>query len=101
MSLVTIEVSKPFETYTVFKAGTDLFVHLAGPSESGGTGPCLCGFDRHARDEKGYHYIGFSVGGGVTGPGYRHHPCPECTALIDGRDIYGTHRELFTTGGAA
>ena len=91
MSLITIECSRPGDSYTLFEAGTDLYVHLAGPTERGGTGPCLCGFDRHATD------VGFSVGGGFTGPGYRHHPCVECAALADGRAITGTHKDLFAS----
>ena len=75
---------------TLFSSGVDLDVHLAGPGSTGGTGKILCGFDRFARD------IGFSVGGGVTGPGYRHHPCGDCAALAGDRSIRGTHRRLFT-----
>jgi hypothetical protein len=42
--------------------------------------------------------IGFSVGGGVTGPGYHHHACAGCIELIDGRPIGGTHSYLFLAG---
>ena len=94
-ALVTIECSLPGDPYTLFRSGTDLHVHLAAHSESGGTGPILCGFDRFARDSEGRIAIGFSVGGGVTGPGYRHHPCQECTSLIAGRPVQGTHAGLF------
>lgn len=87
-SVITIECSRPGDPYTMFESGTDLYVHLAAPSKHG-TGPCLCGFDRFAPD------VGFSVGGGVTGPGYRHHPCAECAALVGGRTISGTHAQLF------
>lgn len=89
-SVITIECSRPGDAYTMFKSGTELDVHLAAPAKRGGTGPCLCGFDRFGTD------IGFSVGGGVTGPGYQHHPCMECAALVDGREIVGTHAGLFT-----
>lgn len=64
-------------------------VHLAGPSETGGTGPCICGFDRHAQG------VGFSVGGGVTGPGVEHDVCAECAALVGDSTISGTHAALF------
>lgn len=60
------------------------------------TGPCLCGFDRFARDEMGRWVVGFSVGGGVTGPGYTHRPCDECKRLAGDRPIRGTHAALFT-----
>lgn len=93
-NLVTVECSRPNEPYTLLETGTVLDVHLAGPGAHGGTGPCLCGFDRHRR-ENGIHVVGFSVGGGVTGPGYRHHPCAECAALTNGRKINGTHARLF------
>jgi hypothetical protein len=87
--LTTIECSRSGDAYTLFKSGTDLDVHLAGPGKRGGTGPILCGFDRFARD------VGFSVGGGVTGPGYRHHPCVKCAELAGGRSVSGTHKSLF------
>ena len=87
--LVTIECSRPEDTYTLFASGTDLDVHLAGPGKTGGTGPILCGFDRFQRT------VGFSVGGGGTGPGYRHHPCAQCSELAGDRKIAGTHRTLF------
>ncbi|CPS10747.1 Uncharacterised protein [Mycobacteroides abscessus subsp. abscessus] len=93
-NLTTIECSRPKDPYGLFQTGTDLDVHLAGPTARGGTGPCLCGFDRHRR-VNGVHVVGFSVGGGVTGPGFRHHPCAECAALADGRNIRGTHASLF------
>ncbi|QWT30517.1 hypothetical protein OLP41_gp006 [Mycobacterium phage I3] len=95
--LTTIECSRPGDPYTLFKSGTHLDVHLAGRSKTGGTGLILCGFDRFQRDESGRWIVGFSVGGGATGPRYRHHPCPGCHALIDGRPIEGTHARLFTT----
>ena len=93
-NLVTIECSRPGQAYTLFTSGHDLDVHLAGPSPSGGTGPIICGFDRFGRDSDG-NRIGFAVGGGVTGPGYRHHACEECTALIGNRSVTGLHAALF------
>lgn len=93
--LVTIECSRPGDAYTLFSSGVDLDVHLAGPSATGGTGPILCGFDRFTRDAACHWIVGFSVGGGVTGPGYRHHPCADCADLTDGRTITGTHQSLF------
>lgn len=99
-SLVTIECSRPSDAYTLWNAGPVLDVHLAAPSQHG-TGPCICGFDRFARDENGHFSIGFSVGGGVTGPSYTHEPCPDCTRLIDGRPIHGLHANLFRGSGAS
>lgn len=96
-NLVTIECSRPGDSYTLFTAGIDLDVHLAGPGTQGGTGKILCGFDRFARDDDGRYVVGFSVGGGVTGPNYRHRPCAECAALTNGRSISGTHKNLFPT----
>lgn len=91
-ALTTIECSRPGDAYTLMEAGVHLDVHLAGPGERSGTGPILCGFDLFQRD------IGFSVGGGITGPGYNHHPCAECIALIGDREITGTHKGLFIGG---
>ncbi|MFA5712001.1 hypothetical protein [Mycolicibacterium sp.] len=93
-AVVTIECSRPGDPYTLFKSGTEFDVHLAGPSKYG-TGPILCGFDRFQRDENGRWIVGFSVGGGCTGPGYRHHPCSRCAELAHGRAVRGTHRNLF------
>lgn len=95
--LVTIECSRPGDAYSLFASGMHLDVHLAGPGTTGGTGAILCGFDRFARDEDGRIAVGFSVGGGVTGPGYKHHPCPDCASLIRGRSVGGTHKRLFAT----
>lgn len=88
-NLTTIECSGPGDPYGLLAGGPSFYVHLAGPGERGGTGPCLCGFDRFGPG------IGFSVGGGFSGPGYQHHPCAECLALADGRRISGTHAGLF------
>lgn len=98
MSLTTIECSKPGAAYTLFESGPNLIVHLAGPGKTGGTGPCICGFDRHARDENGRTIVGFSVGGGTTGPDVIHEVCSECLNLVDGREISGTHAVLFDRG---
>ncbi|QZN86916.1 hypothetical protein [Cellulomonas sp. C5510] len=93
--LVTIECSRPGDAYTLFSSGPTLDVHLAGRGEHGGTGPCLCGFDRHARAEDGRSLIGFSVGGGVTGPSFTHVPCEECAAAAGDAHITGTHAAMF------
>lgn len=85
-NLTTIECSVPGVKH--------LDVHLAGPGETGGTGPCLCGFDRHQRVD-GKSVIGFSVGGGVTGPSVDLRPCQPCAELADGRTISGIHKTLF------
>jgi len=95
-TLTTIECSRPGDGYTMFGAGPILDVHLAGPSEHG-TGSCICGFDRFARGEDGRFLIGFSVGGGVTGPSYVHQPCPDCARLAGDAVIRGTHAALFGT----
>lgn len=94
MSLITIEVCGPGQRYTLFETGPDLTVHLAGPGASGGIGPCICGFDRHARGADGRSLYGFSVGGGVT-PATTHKRCPDCARLVDGQSINGVHAGLF------
>lgn len=49
-------------------------VHLVRQKACGGTpGPTLCGIDRFAEDAPGW-----SVGGGLSGPGITHAPCPGC-----------------------
>ena len=83
--LITIETSGP---------GKGLALHLGAPSGTG-VGPCLCGFDRHARDENGQGLVGFSVGGGTSGPGVKHLVCGDCERLADGRRIHGTNAALF------
>jgi hypothetical protein len=90
-TLTTIETSGPGERYSLFESGPNLSLHLAAPTIYG-TGPCICGFDRFARD------IGFSVGGGTYGPGVKHAVCQECARLIDGRPIKGTNASLFENG---
>jgi hypothetical protein len=88
--LVTIETSRPGDPYTLFASGPTLNLHLAGPGEHGGTGPCLCGFDRHASG------VGFSVGGGTDGPSTTHVVCRTCADLGRGAHITGTHARHFT-----
>ncbi|TFD09805.1 hypothetical protein E3T26_14350 [Cryobacterium sp. TMT1-21] len=95
VALTTVECSMPGERYTLLDSGPHLALHLAGPGARGGTGPCICGFDRHARDANGRHLVGFSVGGGVTGPGVRHAVCAGCASLAGGRTIRGTNAALF------
>ena len=64
-------------------------VHLAGPASGplGGTGPCLCGFDRHAPG------VGFNVGGGTSGIGL-FEACARCAELVDG-PIRGMNADDF------
>lgn len=88
-SYVTVECSHPGARYTLFESGPSLIVHLAGPGKTGGTGPCICGFDRF--DPK----IGFSVGGGVSGPSTLHEVCADCLRLGRGGTIRGIHAGLF------
>lgn len=89
--LVAIECSRPGDPYTMLTSGVDFDVHLAGPGQHGGTGSILCGFNRFTQG------VGFSVGGGCTGPGYRHHPCTQCAQLSGDQIVTGTHRNLFAS----
>lgn len=100
-TLTTVECSMPRATYTLFESGPRLKLHLAGRGKQGGTGPCICGFDRHARDEDGRSIVGFSVGGGVTGPGVQHLVCTDCSSLAGGRQIRGTNAALFAPAAAS
>lgn len=59
--------SKPVDDYAV---------HLVRCAAKGGTpGPTLCGIDRFHPQSAGW-----SVGGGLSGPGIVHKPCPGCAA---------------------
>lgn len=52
-------------------------VHLVRCLGRGGTpGPTLCGIDRFHKDSPGW-----SVGGGVSGPGIVHTPCQGCAEV--------------------
>jgi hypothetical protein len=51
----------------------DSLVHLVRGTVRGTPGPTLCGIDRFAKDVPGW-----SVGGGIDGPGMVHAPCPGC-----------------------
>jgi hypothetical protein len=86
--VTTIECSRPGQSYRLLETGPVLDVHLAA-GRGGGTGPCLCGFDRHAAK------VGFSVGGGSTGPNIRHEACAACAELSIGRPVSGLHAALF------
>ncbi|MDQ0376569.1 hypothetical protein [Amycolatopsis thermophila] len=66
----------------------DDLVHLVRGTERGTPGPTLCGIDRFAPDAPGW-----SVGGGVTGPGMVHTPCSSCVETAR-RDFPG----LMVTG---
>lgn len=46
---------------------------LIRSTNSGTPGPTLCGIDRFAKDAPGW-----SVGGGISGPGIVHNACPGC-----------------------
>jgi hypothetical protein len=62
----------------------DGLVHLVRTNKRAGTpGPTLCGIDRFAPGSPGW-----SVGGGVTGPGYVHVPCDGCVEVAR-RDFAG------------
>ncbi len=49
---------------------------LVRSTDRGTPGPTLCGLDRFARDSPGW-----SVGGGVTGPGIVNERCADCEAV--------------------
>jgi hypothetical protein len=51
-------------------------VHLVTGTANGTPGPTLCGIDRFADGSPGW-----SMGGGVTGPGMVHTPCPGCVTV--------------------
>lgn len=51
-------------------------VHLIRFTNRGTPGPTLCGIDRFAKDGPGW-----SVGGGMTGPGIVHTPCGRCVEV--------------------
>jgi hypothetical protein len=58
----------------------DYAVHLVRQLHRGGTpGPTLCGTDRF-----GDAAPGWSLGGGISGPGIVHKPCPGCAAAARG-----------------
>lgn len=72
-------------------------IHLVAPSERGGYGPILCGIDRFAEDSPG-----FSIGGGLSGPGGDvtcFSPCTGCSELARSEypehGIHGMFREVF------
>lgn len=88
--VTTIECSRPGQSYRLRDSGPVLDVHLAAGRGSG-TGPCLCGFDRHAAN------VGFSVGGGSTGPGIHREACPACAEFAVGRPVRGLHAGLFSS----
>jgi hypothetical protein len=56
--------SKPVDDYAV---------HLITATTRGTPGPTLCGLDRFHPQSAGW-----SVGGGISGPGIVHKPCPGC-----------------------
>ena len=58
---------------------TDHLVHLVRSTKRGTPGPTLCGIDRFAPGSAGW-----SVGGGVTGPGFTHTPCGGCVEVARG-----------------
>lgn len=63
-------------------------VHLIRSTPNGTPGPTLCGYDRFAPGSAGW-----SVAGGVSGPGIEHVPCPGCRdtarAEFPGVPVYG------------
>lgn len=96
-TLTTIECSMPGDAYGLLPfSGRRYVVHLAGPTKHG-TGPCICGFDRHARDEAGRHIVGFNVAGGVSRTGNSHLACDDCARLAGDAAIRGMHAGLFAS----
>jgi hypothetical protein len=55
-------------------------VHLVRQTAHGTPGPTLCGVDRFAPNGAGW-----SIGGGVSGPGVTHEPCEGCARVRKGR----------------
>jgi hypothetical protein len=51
----------------------DYLIHLVRGTRQGTPGDTLCGIDRFAKDAPGW-----SMGGGVDGPGMVHTPCQGC-----------------------
>lgn len=73
-------------------------VCLVTAVERGGTpGPTLCGIDRFRKDPP---VPGWSVGGGVRGPGIENKACKGCAAVAREKypdlPVYGTFSGLFT-----
>lgn len=63
----------------LFDAPKDRRIHLVRMTVSGGTpGDTLCGIDRFAPAMPGW-----SVGGGVSGPGVDARPCGDCMGVAD------------------
>jgi hypothetical protein len=58
----------------------DYAVHLVRQAAAGTPGPTLCGIDRFAEGSAGW-----SVGGGISGPGIVHKPCPGCAQAARAR----------------
>jgi hypothetical protein len=54
----------------------DYAVHLVRSTAKGTPGPTLCGIDRFHEDSAGW-----SLGGGLGGPGIVHKPCPGCAEV--------------------
>lgn len=67
----------------LFAEPADDFTHLVRGTRTGTPGPTLCGIDRFAPDTPGW-----SLGGGVTGPGITHTPCDGCVDVAR-RDFAG------------
>lgn len=62
--------------------------HLVRATQRGTPGPTLCGYDRFAKDGPGW-----SVGGGISGPGIVHTPCEGCA-----RQAVANYPELPVSG---
>jgi hypothetical protein len=71
----------------------DYMVHLVRSTGYGTPGPSLCGIDRFLKTGPGW-----SVGGGISGPGVVHKPCPGCVATAKA-DFPGLLPRASSTGG--
>ncbi|MFJ4168363.1 hypothetical protein ACIPY3_02520 [Paenarthrobacter sp. NPDC089714] len=54
----------------------DKRIHLVRMTDSGTPGPTICGIDRFDKNGPGW-----SVGGGISGPGIEAMACPGCEAV--------------------
>ena len=73
-------------------------IHLVRSTSHGTPGPTLCNLDRFHPDSAGW-----SVGGGLSGPGLEFTACPACVsgaATYGGLPIGGMFASLFRKAGS-
>lgn len=75
--LATCQMGRPGDDYTLIPSTIQrsYHVHLVRGTATGTPGPTLCGIDRFAADAAGW-----SMGGGIHGPGVVQVPCAGCVA---------------------